>query len=157
MLKRIHRLGVIAACGLALGLLTAPSADAASLTAKVVGEPWVLVWVDQDGYVKRDPEALKAIQEQFSGSDWSIEDGRRLVMITKNRKLLGMAFYAPWDNQSYFPLHWYLGSVMANGFIVRSQDDPSKGWATLFIITFDDEGRTVRTAHLEVALSFSNG
>jgi hypothetical protein len=155
-------MNVIAAaalCGLVLCLSTAPRAHAAPnvlANGRADSKPIVLVWVDTDKGIQLDGKAAKEVAKQYAGSNWSFLDNEQVV-ITKDNKQLMQGFYFGADDQSWAYFHGRGQNVVANGTMFRFSDDPTKGWGTLSITEFSQDGRSSRSIWIETLLAFPEG
>src|SRR5215208_2658634 len=115
MLERIHRILTRAACVVALAASLAPAhaTPQTVLTARVSGDPFVVVWVDgADQTTRADEEAMVGIASQIAGSEWTFAEDQsdpqqpiRALSIAKYGHILLKVGYISDDERTVFLMH----------------------------------------------------
>jgi hypothetical protein len=157
MLKRIHLIMATAVCGLTLGLLSTPCADAEPnvlLSGRAGTGADVLVWVDTDKGTQVDGKAAKALRQQFAGTDWNALDNNQ-VIISKDGKPLVSAVYRSNNDNTFFMFHSRAGNQIADGWIIVRDEDAGEGFGVVYITELANDGRSSRTARIVVQLNFT--
>jgi hypothetical protein len=156
MFQRIHRIIATAACGITLALLSGPCAHAAAntvLSGQVKTTPWVRVWVDNEKGTQLDAKATKAIQSQFTGTEWTALDNGQVV-VSKGGKALVGGSYLSFNDDTYILFHGRAGNQIIDGRFYSYDDDPTKGFGMLYVTELGSDGHSSRTSVIEVDLEF---
>jgi hypothetical protein len=157
MFQRIHRIIATAACGLTVALLSGPWAHAAPNTVfsgQIMLGPWVHVWVDTEQGTQLDARAAKAVRVQYAGTEWTALDNGQVVISKGGKTLAGGVDLDPQRDNNRFRFHGRAGNQIMDGLLLRYKDDPSMGYGALYVTELGGDGRSSRTAFIEVLLAF---
>jgi hypothetical protein len=151
-MRRLMPLAILLSLVLSRGALaqTNPVVIAAAKTTDLA----VNVFADAaDGTVTLDTERQKTLQEQYTGTDWSIFDNG-VVAISKNNQTVEVANSLSTTDKTFYFFHFRDKDHVVNGTIIRSTTDKTQGVANLFITTFAADGSST-TAYIQFVLTFT--
>jgi hypothetical protein len=148
MTPRIHTLVAVALCALSLSAPVAPMAHAQGGPKVLVTAKPSKVYVDavvqtsQNGSINvgMDQKLADSINAQFSDTDWTWTDDKQMV-VTKGGKGLVRAIWFG-DPASYMLVHLRTDTMIVSGNVQRVKDDPSRGYADLYINVVGQNGAT---------------
>jgi hypothetical protein len=155
MFQRIHRIIATAACGLTVALLSGPCAHAADtlFSGQAAKTPWVRVWVDTEKGTQLDPKAAKAVQSQFAGTEWTAQDDGQVVVTKDGKSLVGGSSLS-FSDDTFFLFHGRTGNQIIDGRFYSYSDDPSNGYAILYVTELAADGHGSRTSLIQIELEF---
>jgi hypothetical protein len=157
MFQRIHRIIATAACGLTLALLSGPWAHAAPKTV-LSGQVFLVlsvhVWDDTEEGTQLDDEAAKAVWMQYAGTKWTALDNGQVVISKGRKTLAGGVDLDPQRDNTSFLFHGRAGNQIIDGRLDRSKDDPVVGYGEVYVTELGGDGRSSRTAYIQVLLVF---
>jgi hypothetical protein len=159
MKKRMFGMTTVAACVWALSLLTAPGAHAQTqpnviAQAKAVSDPWVVVFADDASGSRIDDAQTKQYSSLLADSDWYVLDNGQII-ISKGQTLVANGYFMTDNALSFFLVHSASDTTVLNGWLFRDQDDPSQGWADVFITFFSKDHSSSITVTYSDSLTFA--
>jgi len=157
MKKSIVSLVALAACAFALTTISAPAyaqgQDQVILTARADTEPWVIALTDAGGRTEANQQAAQSFRQAVSGSDWQISASGGLTISKGNQRVLQVPVYGS-EDKTYFLIHYRNGAAGVEGTLIRFRDEPTKGFANLWIHAPSQDGKSVTTIYTETLLEF---
>jgi hypothetical protein len=151
-MRRLIPLAILLSLVLSRGALA--QTDAKVIAAAKTKNLVVYVFADAvDGTVALDTGRQKTLQEQYTGTDWSIFDNG-VVQISKNNQTVELANSISTEDKTFFIFHFRDKDHVVNGTILRSATDKTQGVVDMFVTTFAADGSST-SAYILFDLTFT--